>query len=218
MPKRREPTLKKINFVLIPPDSKGKEAEPYTLMKEVRSKWHPELREANIALAWRKSLKPDVDGHLMLGKCVKASDLQRELIEYDFVILINKEVWNDEEFTREKKTALLDHELCHAEPALDKEYRQKRDEKDRQVWRVRKHDIEEFKAVVERHGCYKADLEKFAEALLKAKNKPPLIAAMEGDKKSEFQKLKNGVQLAQESLKKKGLAGDGKSAASGSAQ
>lgn len=41
------------------------------------------------------------------------------------------------------------------------------DEYGRSVWRTRKHDIEEFHAVIERHGCYKKDLEKFAEALLK---------------------------------------------------
>src|SRR6185312_8975695 len=105
----------------------------------------------------------------VLGKCVKASDLQRELVDWDFVILLNREVWHDLRFTREQKLALLDHELCHAELARDEDGNAKFDEKGRKVWRTRKHDIEEFQAIVQRHGCYKRDLEKFAETLIKSK-------------------------------------------------
>jgi len=166
---------KKINFELIDPNGNS---EPYKLLREIRDNWHEELHSARICLAWRKELKPDVDGHLVLGRCVKASDLQRELVNWDFVILLNREVWNDVEFTREKKTALLDHELCHASPAFDKELEPKYDTKGRRVWRTRKHDIEEFEAIVTRHGCYKKDLERFAEALLK-KRSTPLLNSVE---------------------------------------
>lgn len=86
---------------------------------------------------------------------------------YDFIILLNQEVWNDKEFGPEKKAALIDHELCHAEVALARDGEPKLDERGRRVWRTRKHDIEEFRAVVQRHGCYKYDLEKFAETLLR---------------------------------------------------
>lgn len=153
---------KAVNYILI-----GTDTEPYRILSEVREEFHEELRGASIALAWQRSLKPDTDGHLVLGKCMKASDLQRELVDYDFVILLNSEVWNDEGFTIEKKRALIDHELCHAAPAVDKETEeQKVDERGRRVWRLRKHDIEEFREIVERHGCYKSDLEAFAEALI----------------------------------------------------
>src|SRR5260221_12219391 len=95
--------LKKIAFELIAPD---KSAEPYKLLDQARNKWHPELHEAHIALAWRKGLKPDVDGRLILGKCVKASDLGRELAEWDFIILLNREIWmfgeNLRDFTTER--------------------------------------------------------------------------------------------------------------------
>lgn len=158
---------KKINYELIP----TKTAEPWELLR-VAHKWHPELDEAQIALAWRKALKPDKDGHLILGSCVKVSDLNKELKPFDFIILLNQEVWQDPQFTREKKLALLDHELCHAAPVFDAEGHQKEDERSRRVWRTRKHDIEEFKAIVARHGCYKRDLELFAEALLKGRRQP----------------------------------------------
>jgi hypothetical protein len=182
------PKPKRVNFELIPPPVNGAtESEAYALMREVRHKWHPELRQARIALAWRKGYKPSVDGHLILGMCVKASDLSRELAEWDFIILLNKDVWMcgefPHEFTRERKLALLDHELCHAAPVLDKKTLEpKYDERGRAIWRVRKHDLEEFRAVVERHGTYKKDLERFAAALLKKADTPPLLAAMEGGK------------------------------------
>jgi hypothetical protein len=158
---------KPINFELIPPMDGIHEPEPYKILREMRDKYHPDLNKARIALAWRKKLKRDQDGHLILGRCVKASDLQRELIDWDFVILLNREVWLDDAFTPEKKRALVDHELCHADAARDKDGFPKRDERDRSVWRTRKHDIEEFRCIVERHGCYKKDLEAFADALLR---------------------------------------------------
>jgi hypothetical protein len=170
---------KKINYELIPElDGPGHDhrPEPYLLMDEIRLEHHDHLSDAKIAMAWRKALNPDVDGHLVLGKCVKASDLQRELVDYDFVILLNWEVWHDPEFTTPKKKALLDHELCHAEVARDKETGDdKFDERGRRVWRTRKHDIEEFTEIVQRHGCYKRDLEKFAETLLAKKRQSPSL-------------------------------------------
>lgn len=176
MPKAPKP--KKINFELIPPESKH---ESYRLMEQLRAKYHNHLNPARIAIAWRKSLKPNVDGQLVLGKCIKASDLQREAAPFDFIILLNREIWNDIDFNQKKKLALLDHELCHAEIVLDKMLEPKYDERGRNIWRIRKHDIEEFKAVVERHGCYKKDLENFAKALI-AKKEPPILPGMEPEK------------------------------------
>jgi hypothetical protein len=175
---RKAPKPKKINFEIIHEQDGKHEPEPYRILREVRDKWHEDIAPAKIALAWRKSYKPDKDGHLILGKCMKASDLQRELVQYDFVILLNREVWMDMDFTVAKKKALLDHELCHAATQTDKLGESKYDERGRNIWRVRKHDIEEFNSVVNHHGCYKRDLEKFAEALLK-KREMPLLAEME---------------------------------------
>ena len=181
----KEPKPKKINFELIPPNGKH---ESYRLMDEIRSKHHKQLEPARIAIAWRKSLKPNVDGQLILGKCVKASDLNREAAPYDFIILLNREVWQDMDFNEKKKRALLDHELCHAEIVLDKDtHEPKYDERGRNIWRLRKHDIEEFQGVIERHGCYKRDLEKFAQALLKKRNESPLLPGM--DKPAEKEKV-----------------------------
>jgi hypothetical protein len=159
--------LKKVNFKVIEDSA----SEPYKILAKMR-KFHPEVAQACIALAWRIRQKPDKDGHLVLGKCVKVSDLQKEFGKYDFIIVLNREVWEDPEFTDDKRQALMDHELYHAAAAYDDQGEPKYDERQRQVFRCRKHDIEEFQGVVERHGCYKRDLESFAEALLKKQDAP----------------------------------------------
>jgi hypothetical protein len=161
---------KKINFRLI---DRITGAEPYGILDRMREH-HVELGAASIAIAWRLGLSADKDGHLILGKCMKASDLQRELVEYDFVILLNRDTWGS--FSEEQKCALMDHELCHAARVLDDEGNEKFDERGRPIWRIRKHDIEEFQEILQRHGCYKEDLERFAKALLD-KQKTPLFYA-----------------------------------------
>ena len=165
---------KKVLFELIKPDDVFLSGQPYELLAEIRSEHHFDTAKANIALAWKKGTKPNADGHLVLGRCVKASDLQRELVDYDFVIVLNREVWEDPEFDRDKKLALLDHELCHAARAVGDDGEEKIDTKGRPVWRVRGHDIEEFTEIVNRRGLWKRDLEKFGEAIL-AKKKAPLF-------------------------------------------
>lgn len=166
---------KKVNFELI----EDLDSEPYQILNKMRA-FHEDVIEAAIALAWRKSLKPDKDGHLILGKCIKVSDLQKEFAAYDFIILLNREVWEDSEFTEKQKEALVDHELCHAAGVVDDDGA-KYDERGRRVFRSRKHDIEEFYGIVQRHGCYKRDLELFAEALLKKRKTPMFMAEMEAD-------------------------------------
>jgi hypothetical protein len=162
---------KKINYEVI---REKDNPEAYRLLSKVRNASHEEISKASIALAWRKQTKADVDGHLVLGRCVKVTDLYREFQQFDFIIVLNKEVWNDIEFTLDKRTALLDHELCHAGVAVDKDGEPKIDERDRPVFRTRKHDIEEFTEIVSRHGCYKRDLEQFAEVLLRKQQMPLL--------------------------------------------
>jgi hypothetical protein len=157
---------KKINFEVI----EDVDSEPYQILNSMRA-FHDDISEAAIALAWQTNLSPDKDGHLILGKCVKASDLQREFSAYDFIILLNREVWDDPEFTDDKKRALVDHELCHAAAATD-DAGARYDERGRRVFRCRKHDIEEFYAIVQRHGCYKRDLELFAEVLMNQRKTP----------------------------------------------
>jgi hypothetical protein len=145
----------------------AKEPEPYALLQRVRTQCHGELCDARIGLAWRRpGWKPDADGLQVIGKCIKISDLHKEFMAFDFIIVLAEEVWKNDEWTDERKEALLDHELMHAAPSEDDEGGLKVDERGRTIWRTRKHDIEEFREVVERRGCYKQDLEQFARTIM----------------------------------------------------
>ena len=163
----KQPAAKKpkpVNYELIPRDSVN--GHPmYALLDELVESFHAEIAAARIALAWCTSWKPDVDGREVLGKCRKASDLDRELAAFDFVILLSRPFWRDARVTDPQRQALLDHELCHAALTYDEKGEPVEDERGRLVYRIRKHDIEEFTDIVARHGCYKADLERFAQAL-----------------------------------------------------
>lgn len=160
---------KEVSYELIPADSDvGRPM--YELLYQIVDENHEELGNSSvrIALAWAKAWKADVDGKLVLGKCKKASDLDRELAPFDFVILLNRDFWLSSKVTDAQRRALLDHELMHAAPAYDEDGHIKRDARGRTVYRIRKHDIEEFRDIVARHGCYKSDLEDFAGAIRRA--------------------------------------------------
>lgn len=167
----KEPKPKKVSFELITRDSVV--GHPmFCLLDELIDSFHGDLRQARIGLAWCTSWNADVDGRVTLGKCKKASDLDREIATYDFIILLRKAFWQHDAVTPQQRRALLDHELHHAAPKLDKTGEQQRDERDRPVWRIRKHDIEEFTPIVERYGAWTRDLEQMFAALLRASTEP----------------------------------------------
>lgn len=178
--KKKDRMNKKVPYKLIGPTSDvGKPI--YAMLKQLVKNHHDDLLDARIALAWCESWKGDTDGHLKLGMCRKASDLDREFIEFDFIIVLNKQWWTYPGVEPKHHFALIDHELCHATVRLDKFMEPVVDERGRKCWRIRKHDIEEFGCIVKRHGLYKADLEKFAsdlkaggkEGVLNFGGKPP---------------------------------------------
>lgn len=160
---------KAVTYTLIPAKS-DIGAPMYERPYQLVDTHHEELSRTNvrIALGWCTSWKPDVDGRLTLGKCKKASDLDRELAPFDFVILLNRDFWQNPRVTDAQRNALLDHELMHARCAYDENGDIKVDERGRTVYRVAKHDLEEFRDIVARHGCYKSDIESFARALRRA--------------------------------------------------
>lgn len=191
MPRTRKPKkkpAKTVNFELIPffagmTNAQAVDAwqrgqrhheptEPYAILHDMINRYHPHLEDAKICLAWRMGWKHDKDNRLILGQCRKASDLDRELKEWDFVILLNSHVWHLSDFTIEKKRALIDHELMHAQVHVDDDGEVKKDNKGRTVYRIRKHDLEEFRDVVARHGFYKSDLAEFAKACIDRASTP----------------------------------------------
>jgi hypothetical protein len=146
------------------------------LLKEVRDAHHTDTKEARIAMAWRLRTKADKDGHIVLGKCVKVSDLYREYADYDFIIVLNREFYDEPTVTKEQRIALIDHEMCHAAPTYNDETGEHEvDERGRYLFRIRKHEVEEFIEIVQRNGIWKHDLLAFAKAL-QEKKKAPLFS------------------------------------------
>lgn len=177
---------KKVNVTLLERSHGGKATTAYRLMDEIIEAHHEHLKEAKIAIAWRFGWKANADGRITLGQAKKGSDLDRALHDHDFVILLNHEVWNQTSFTEAQMRALLDHELCHCAVAIDTSGDPKLDENGRTCYRIRKHDIEEFRDVVSRHGVWKEDIESFVNAAMEAKKRPLLNKdAPNGQKFSE---------------------------------
>jgi hypothetical protein len=169
---------KKVLVKLIDRGPENDHPEPYRIMDELIYQHHPHLTDAKIALAWRMEWAEDADGRLTLGQAKKGSDLDRELHDYDFVILLNHEAWHLAGFDEKQRTALIDHELCHLQVAMDDDGEVREDEYGRTVWRIRKHDVEEFKDVVARHGLWTHKLEEFARAGINDSNRA-LLEPME---------------------------------------
>jgi len=155
-------------------DSETEEGKAvYARLERIRAQSHDDLRDARIALVWHLSWKADVDGRITLGMCRKVGDLDRELrgdyTAFDFVILLNRKWWTDPLTTSAHRDALLDHELCHARPKFDQAGEPEVDERGRNVWRLRGHDVEEFTEIIRRHGTYTRNLEMTAAALDRAR-------------------------------------------------
>ena len=162
---------KKVNVV---PIDETESPGLYKIMRSLIDKHHGHLVGARIVLVWNYGWSEDADGRLVLGKAKKASDLDAALGEYDFAISLNHEAVNAKEWSEAQTKALIDHELCHCDVTKDDAGEVKQDETGRTVYRIRKHDIEEFGEVVARHGLYKSDLVKFAETIREAKKLPLL--------------------------------------------
>jgi hypothetical protein len=167
MKRKGAPKPKTVSYQVIPRSTAidYPATQMYALLDELVDQHHEDLRKARIALAWCTSWKPDVDGRVVLGKMQKASDLGRELAPFDFVVLLSKRFWMHPETKETQKRALLDHELCHGALAHDAAGEPIENERGQLVFRIRKHDLEEFSAIVQRHGIWKSDIEQFARAL-----------------------------------------------------
>jgi hypothetical protein len=178
MPRQRKTARKerkrqvKVQFIPRPPKARKPPdpLDPYGYLDRLVMAHHEPLADAKIALAWLLDVKPDCDGHLTLGRCRKATDLDREFREFDLVILLNAAAWRT--LNEQQRAALVDHELCHATIAQDKHGEPILDERDRKCYRLRKHDIEEFHAVVKRHGVYLSDIAEF----IRSAEQAPLFA------------------------------------------
>lgn len=104
--------------------------------------YHKKLIDANIKYLFRS-------GNWKLWAQVTRTDsLDKFLTGYDFYLMVNKDVWCCD-LHDECKFALIDHELCHCDRDADGS------------WRIIKHDLEDFIAVVARHGAWTKTVKKY---------------------------------------------------------
>jgi hypothetical protein len=115
--------------------------------------YHPELATARckyvfVDKASQKNGKP------VRGKIRKVTGILEYLLEADFLMEIALDQWNELADTQRK--ALIDHllECCTGEE----------DEEDGgdMKWSVREPDVQEFSAILRRHGAWNDDLAAFA--------------------------------------------------------
>jgi hypothetical protein len=180
---------KRVTVKLLPARHAGKVPEAHAIMRELIKKHHQHLSDAKIAIAWRLGWKCDADGRQKLGQVKKGSDLDRAFSKFDFVILLNYEVWNQGGLDKKQKLALVDHELCHCQIANDSNGEPKIDDEGRTCYRIRRHDVEEFIEVTKRHGLHTHELIAFAQKGI-ADSKRPLLAAAENESKRTTERVK----------------------------
>jgi len=171
----------------------GKITQPYEIVGRLIKAERADLKDVKIGIAWRLGWRADADGVLTLGQCRKRGDLDRELDDFDFIIMLNKDAWPT--LSDEHKERLIFHELEHAQLSLDSNGDPKKNDRGRIVCRIRKHDFAEFRSVVKKYGL-KDDLSKLAQASINDSNRPLLAEMTKEQIKRKSKKAEKGMQQA----------------------
>lgn len=165
--------------------------EVLALIEEVKNRWKKDLNSARIGAAWMLRAKPDKDGHVVLGKLKRCSELEKRWNNLDAIVLLNQDRFRL--LSREQRLALVHHEMCHLAESLDSNGEAAYDGHGQRKWRTVKHDLEEFREVVRSHGAYKADIAFFVEELIK---KDPNLSLFDKDRNVNAEKpIGEGVSM-----------------------
>ena len=148
----------------------AKEVEDIAL--DLIPKYHGHLTDFNIKIEYAfVSKAPKSNGKEVWGTCRKITGLTAYISDNNsdepfFVITISEPIWDI--LPKDKKIALVDHELCHAWAEANQS--EDDDEADPVKISLRPHDLEEFACIVRRHGVWRDDIEAFVNAALKSKD------------------------------------------------
>lgn len=123
-----------------------------TLAKNLIPMYHPELATARVKYVFvdKASTK---SGKPVYGKVRKVSGVMEFLIESDFMVEVALDQWN--EMSEQMRTALVDHLLERLTGEED-------DKSGEMKWAMREPDVQEFAAILRRHGAWNDDLTAFA--------------------------------------------------------
>jgi len=124
-------------------------SEVVRIAQELILNHHAHLRDANIGFLFRSEASSS-KGRLVLGQAMKLPDKMHAYLDYDFIIWLAEDEYIKLDTTR--RTALIDHQLCHCGG-------------EREKWVISGHDIEEFNQILTRYGTWQNDLLKAEYAL-----------------------------------------------------
>lgn len=128
--------------------------EVLDLAQELMRNHYEDALGAKIAFLFR-SRGAKSGNRITLGTCIRIPEILKTICEYDYIIWLAHDVWV--KYDEKQKSALLLHEISHIKLNWDDE--------GTPSYGIRRHDTEEFHHVVKLYGCWKHDLEDFANAL-----------------------------------------------------
>jgi len=142
--------------------------EVESIAEDLISKYHQHIIDYDVRIRYVFINKtPTSKGKEIWGTCRKISGLNaylesnEQINEPFFVITISKNIWDI--LPKDKKIALVDHELCHASASIKKD--------DSISLEIQPHDLEEFSCIVRRHGLWREDIQEFVNVANQTKNK-----------------------------------------------
>lgn len=124
------------------------------LARDIIQEYHSHLVEAKIKYLFRTG-NWEVKKRETWGQAKKVGKEVNFLTGYDFIVTVHRDVW--EQLNEEEKRALLDHELQHCSAGTD--------DAGNKIWYIQGHDVEDFYAIIRRHGLWSKALRKM-EGLL----------------------------------------------------
>lgn len=153
-----------VKLSAIPRKHAGKVTDPWAIMERLIKEMSEEdparfghLENCKLKLWWTKDWKADPDGIVVGAQVCKASEVDRILVEEsngespDIFIKLPKSQW---EFLGElEKEHRIFRELCRIRPAKDVNGEQKRDTKERLLWRIGRFPIQAFPEEIKRFGA-----------------------------------------------------------------
>ena len=120
---------------------------------KVLPRWHQGIQGASIAWLFDPDMMT-ARGKDVYAKIRKATAVETHLTGHELILVVSKPAWDA--ITEEQRIALIDHEFCHVETGEDGD--------GNVAYSMVGHDLEEFRAVVKRHGDWSADITLFNEA------------------------------------------------------
>jgi hypothetical protein len=146
--------------------------EPAEIAKDLIARYHQHLVDARILYLFTTQERKKCD-RVRLASAKKFSAMERYLSSLhlegeasasvdagaDFLILFDVNQWSI--MHDDQHVALTDHELCHCAKV---EVVTRHDDIEL-VWGIRGHDVEEFHAVLERHGFWRPEIQTLAHVV-----------------------------------------------------